>query len=144
MGLFENIYKKQGYTEKQLKDSTELVSLAKGLAVSSYIPLINKFPDLEVIAKSGQLEKFDFLLTVAGVGVAFSRLTSSVKESQIDGYSLAVKKALDKRDKNGYSSLAEFTKYIVYLFTNDTVSDFEKFKEAVGAWVFLKLRTPKI
>ncbi len=139
MGLFDSIFKKPSYTDKQLKDATALVSLSQGLAISSYMPLLDKFPDLGVVTKGGQLEKFDFLLTVAGVGVAFSRLTSSVKENQIDGYSLAVKQALDNWNKNGYSSLSEFVKYIVYLLNNEIIDDIEKFKEAVGAWIFLKL-----
>ncbi|HYK75820.1 MAG TPA: hypothetical protein VEV16_02495 [Daejeonella sp.] len=139
MGLFNSIFKKKGYTDKQLKDATILVSLAQGIAISSYTPLLDKFPDLGVIAKGGQLEKFDFLLTVAGVGVAFSQLTSSVKEKQIGGHLLAVKQALDNWNKSSYSSLCAFVKYIDYLFNNNTIDDIEKFKQAVGAWVFLKL-----
>jgi len=139
MGLFDNLFKKSGYSDKQLKDANELVSLAQELAISSYVPLLDKFPDLAAIAKSGQMEKLDFLLTVAGVGIAFSRLAGSVKENQIEGYSLAIKQALDNWDKNGYSSLAEFVKYLFILLNNNTVDDFEKYKEAIGAWIFLKL-----
>jgi len=139
MGLFDSIFKKQNYTDKQLKDATKLVSVANALAISSYRPLLDIFPELDVIYKAGQLEKFDFLLTVAGVGVAFSQLASSMEKSQSDGYSIAVKQALNNWDKSSYSCLAEYTNYMVYLLANDAIDDIEKYKEAVGAWVFISL-----
>lgn len=95
MKILDNLLKKRNYTDQQLEDATNLVSLATALAVSSYIPLLKKYPELEEIAKGGYMEKWDFLMTIVGVGVAFSRLANPVNENHINGYSNAVKQALD-------------------------------------------------
>ena len=128
-----------GYNENQLKNATLCVDHAHMSAVSTYMPLIKRFPDLEAIYKSGLLEKFDFLLTITGVGIAFSRMTEFVNENEIDGYSLATKQALENWKDGCSSSFLQFTHYIYTLIRDNVIQNIDQYKEAIGAWVFSKL-----
>lgn len=129
----------EGYNELQLKSTTLLVVHAHMTAVSTYMPLLKRFPDLGIIYKSNLSEKFDFLLTISSVSLAFSRMTEFINENEIDGYSSATKQALENWENGCSTIFFEFSYKIFTLLRDNVIQNTDQYKEAIGAWIMTKL-----
>lgn len=96
MGIFGEL---SGSKEVALgKQAADLVAAAQINATTMFVRLLDRFP----VLREADVKRWDFILTVAGVFIATSRLNSlGLSDAQRESLTDAVAQALAKWDPNG-------------------------------------------
>ncbi|NPV44562.1 MAG: hypothetical protein HPY70_11420 [Firmicutes bacterium] len=136
MGLF-NLFKKNKvalYSKYHLEKADKLIKSAYIHAVSTYVPLLDKFPEVEVVADSNLLEFWDYLITIAGVGTAFMEIADTVPEKDQPGICYAIQKKLNEWQSNSYHAMVDFVNYVSKLVDSGV-----EIPDAIGGWIWVNL-----
>ncbi len=133
MGFFGGRFKAKG--EPLKKQAQTLVQAAKINAISMFTPLLEKYPILE----KADLKNWDFILTVAGVFVASSRLNILMNGNDREEYLMdIVAKTMSEWDTAGIRGFEDCNS-----FFEDECNRLEKdgheiqfiASDALGIWI---------
>ncbi|TRZ94698.1 MAG: hypothetical protein D4R82_03140 [Dehalococcoidia bacterium] len=122
------------YSKDHLERANELVEFARIYAIETYILMLEKYSELEALGNSNLLEFWDYLITIAGVGVAFMEIADTVPEEDQPGISYAIQKKLNDWQSGSYDVMADFLSYYVNL-TDSGV----EIPGAIGGWIWVNL-----
>lgn len=122
------------YLKTDLKKAKFLVSSADLFGITSYNPMLDKYPDLAVVANSELLLSWFYLVAVACVGVAFMEIGPAFSSNRYSGIAYAVQKALNEWRPDSFSNMLGFTETI-YKLVNSEID----MGVAVGSWVWIGL-----
>ena len=122
------------YSKHHLEKADQLIKSAHIYAVSTYVPLLDKFPEVKAVADSNLLEFWDYLITIAGVGTAFMEIADTVPEKDQPGVCYAIQKRLDEWQSDSYHAMVDFLNYVKRL----TDSGIE-IPNAIGGWIWINL-----
>ncbi|MDD3582169.1 MAG: hypothetical protein PHW74_14285 [Desulfobacca sp.] len=110
-----------------------LVMLAKGIAVSSYTTIVNKLPVIKSIAPADNVNWWDLIMTVAGVGTAI--LTSNIGAEKRNYITDIVSQELKQLHEHGHGALLDFNNFVVR-----NVNQGIELEVAIGLWVIWNLK----
>ena len=113
----------------------QLVPDANVLAVSSYTTITEAFPLLGRIGGKTAVKKWDFFMTIAGVGAAFSMIADRVPDREQPVVSEYIRLSLVSWDPEGYDALRDFV-----LFVKRNVDGGVELPNAIGSWVIWNVK----
>jgi len=122
------------YSKEQLEIAEKLIKSAHIFAVGTYTPMLDKFPELESVAKSNLLEFWDCLITIAGVGTAFMETADSFPEEEIPGITCAIRDKLNEWQSDSYNVMVDFIHYVDKLVDSGV-----EIPAAIGGWIWVNL-----
>jgi hypothetical protein len=122
------------------KQAETLVGAANANAISAFIPLLNRFPFLESV----DTKQWDFVLTIAGVFIAVTRLSNlKLGEHREEELLMKVSAALDQWDAaNGIGGFEHCKSVYEMNFDALTKSGYERrfiTSDAIGLWIYWML-----
>jgi hypothetical protein len=128
------------------KQAQNLVQAAKLNAISTFTPLLERYPILE----KADIKNWDFILTVAGVFVAVARLSTLMGGSEQEQHLLQIiTKAIEEWDRDGLAGFEDCQTFFVT--ESDRLQNIGWKREylacdAIGLWVFWNVlnRQPQI
>jgi len=102
------------YREEHSERAKKLIGYAKIAAVSSFISILEKIPEIEKIADNpDKLKKWDSTLTITFIGQAFMTMADKLKpEEDVNPMSYAIKDELNIFMKNGYDEMTKIMGFI--------------------------------
>jgi hypothetical protein len=127
-----------GKKKRNIK-SDLIVKLAYGSAVSSFMPLVNKFPELSVIPDSGLLEDFDILVTNASIGIILLQVSNYFNPKETIQYISEINKSAHDWNSAATSQISDYGNLIVELTKSGEINGREEFSEVTGRWVLYEL-----
>lgn len=133
MGLFKK-NEAVPYSKYHLEKADRLIKSAHIYAVSTYVPLLDKVPEVEAIADSNLLEFWDYLITIAGVGTAFMEIADTVSEKDQRGICYAIQKKLNEWQSDSYHAMVDFVNYV-----SKSVDPGAEIPDAIGSWIWVNL-----
>ena len=132
MGFFKR-NETMTYSKSHLEKADQLIKSAHIYAVSTYVSLLDKFPDIEAVADSNLLEFWDYLITIAGVGTVFMEIADTVPEKDQPGICYAFQKKLNEWQSDSYHAMVDFINYVTRVDSGVEIPD------AIGGWVWVNL-----
>lgn len=131
------------YTGDHYLKATELLNNAKIYAIPLIETFEEKYPDFLEIRKSNLFPIWDYCITIATVGFAFTLLADSFSPKECDAMAFAIRDVLDDWEKDffnhgNYNVLLNF----IDVF-NTTAKEGMGFDTAIGIWVFIQLQGSK-
>ena len=129
-----NLFFKKG---KQREKADSILGVCRVVVASSLTSFLDRFPILEGILKKTGAERWDFFMTLAGVGATLSMVMDDENISDEDkrGFSYALRDSLNEWHKLGYQAFADLSKFV----RHNTDSGMEQ-HTAIGAWVIWNLK----
>lgn len=125
--------KSRAYSIEDLEKSQMLVKTSNIFAISLYVPLLDIYPKLKMIAEINLLRDWDRFVTIACVGIAFMEIADSFpKKNDQSNKAYAVQKALNDWSADSYQEMTNFTEY-VYLNKSELI-------KATGKWILNNLK----
>jgi len=129
------------FESKHVELAKDLLLAAHTNAISIYLPLSEKFPELREVAKSGLYEYWDYFITIASVGFTFMEIADSFKDEQdIDSVASAVQKALNEWERHPFGISN-------YDIMSNFLNTFDKLQKegfpldvSVGTWIWVNLK----
>jgi hypothetical protein len=123
-----------------IKQAETLVGAANANAISAFIPLLNRFPFLESV----DTKQWDFVLTIAGVFIAVTRLSNlELGEHREEELLMKVSAGLDQWDAaNGIRGFEHCKSVYETNFDALTNSGHERrfiTSDAIGLWIVWEL-----
>jgi hypothetical protein len=128
-------------SKNHFERAQHLLGAAQTNAISMYVPLSERFPELREVAKSGLYEYWDYFVTIASVGFAFMEIADSFQDTEdSDNVAAAVQEALNGWDKRPF----KWSNYEVMINFLDTFDEFQKegfpLDVSIGAWIWINLK----
>ena len=123
------------YSEAQLKKATTLVRTAQAHAAIIRLLLKEQIEEAACIEESKLSERFEYLMTIGGVGTAFMEIGDTLPENDRTGMPYAIQRALNDWNSEAYDGLADLLKYCHNLIFNSNVEP----PDAIGAWIWVNL-----
>lgn len=133
MGLFKK-NKTMSYSQDHLEKTNKLIKSAHTYAIATYIPLLDKYPELEAVANSNLLTFWGYLTTIACVGTAFMEIADTVPEKDQPEIAYAVQKKLNDWQSDSYNVMVDFAKYVKRLVDSGV-----EVPDAIGGWIWVNL-----
>ena len=122
------------FSQEQLDRAEKLVFAAQAYSITSFGPMLERFPEMRFIPESGLLESWDYLIAVTAVGTAFMAIMDTLPEKDHQGMPYAVEYALNHWKVNAYSTMIDFLNHFNKL--NDLNIEVA---EAIGDYVWSEL-----
>jgi len=126
--------KSKPYSKDQLEIADKLIKSAHIYAVSTYIPLLDKYPEIEAVADSNLLTFWDYFVTIAGVGTAFMEIADTVPEKEQPGICYGIQKNLNEWQSDSYHAMVDFINYVSKLVDSGV-----EIPDAIGGWIWVNL-----
>lgn len=125
----------QKSVKERLEIADKLIKSAHIFAVGTYIPMLDKFPELESVAKSNLLEIWDYLITIACVGTAFMKIADSFPElKEVWGVTHAIRDKLKEWKSDSYNAMIDFLRHVDKLVDSGV-----EIPDAIGSWIWANL-----
>lgn len=96
--------------------------------------MLDKYPEIEAVANSNLLAYWDYLITIAGVGIVFMEIADKVPEKDQPGISSAIHKKLNDWRADSYNLMIDFTNYV-----NKLIDSGVEIPDAIGGWIWTNL-----
>ncbi|MFZ5966733.1 MAG: hypothetical protein ACOYVK_06125 [Bacillota bacterium] len=125
------IYRNTVYSQH----ASKLLCSAEIFSTSLYKRLSISYPELYQIERNHLLPSWDFLMTIAGVGLAFIQISNSVPEHHRDKLCCAIEEKMHTAYKDFYSVLLDFVVNVRHMM-DDKGADV---CYALGYWIINRL-----
>jgi len=122
------------YSIHHLEKADFLIKSADIYAVGTYVPLLDKFPEVKAVADSNLLTFWDYLIAIAGVGSAFAEIADTVPEKDQPGLCYAIQKKLESWKSGSYNAMVDFLNYVTKLMNSGV-----EMPDAIGGWIWFNL-----
>lgn len=122
------------YSEEHLKKASELINASNIYALSTYVPLLDRCPEMKSVADSNLLPFWDYLMTIGCVGTAFMEIADLVPDKEQPGIGYALQIKLGDWEPNSYEVMIDFVTYV-----NKLVDKGIEIPDAIGGWVWVNL-----
>lgn len=133
MEFFKN-NKSRSYSKDHLERADKLIGRAHIHAVTTYVPLLDKYPEIAAVADSNLLEFWDYLITIAGVGTAFMEIADTLPEKDRTGIAYAIQSKLNEWRSDSYNVMVDFIYYVSKLVDSGV-----EIPDAIGGWIWVNL-----
>lgn len=131
-----------GRTTTFAQKGKELVPAARTFAINSYTNVLDRFSALQSVT----LERWDFIITMAGVFVAISQLNHEpVSEAVKDAARDAASQGANERSPHALGAIEDCTQFVDRTYDGlQTLPEYKAhpeflFSDALGAWVIWNL-----
>jgi hypothetical protein len=129
-----NWLKKIVGTSTQLKSekrAAEFVDAARLFAVTSYKPVLDRFPEVRVF--SSRLEQWDFFMTVATMSSGVGALATQLPREEFTACMRRIQREMDGWDRPGFAALDDCMSFVNRSFEEPSVDEHAA-EDALGLW----------
>jgi len=131
--MFKSLFRKK---TKPIKKYLVLTKVAKSLAVSSFIPFCEKFPELKNVYELELINDYERLVKSAGISIALMRLSSYYNMEKSTEYTKSIMSELNNEETK---LIADFGQYLEEIADGELINEVEDFYFHVGEWIFAHL-----
>jgi hypothetical protein len=124
-----------GKARRLRRKAENVVAAAKIAANSGLVPLLDRIPTVDLMARTKGSNHWDFFATIAAVGAGMLYGYASIPDEDVPAVEQALRQALSAWDEQGYEAYLNFAGFVACNVDAQVATPV-----AIGAWVLWNLK----